>query len=57
MVFEAVRGNGYAGDIAIDDIEFVNFACSNLPSNSVPQVPTTPRPPTAGTTKPPTPGN
>ena len=56
MMFEGVRGNGFAGDIAIDDVEFTNFACSNLPSNSVPVAPTTAAPRTRGTTKPPTPG-
>ena len=56
MVFEGIRGNGYSGDIAIDDVEFTNFACSNLPSNSVPVAPTTAAPRTPGTTKAPTPG-
>ena len=56
MIFEGIRGNGYAGDIAIDDVEFTNFACSNLPTNSVPVAPTTNAPITPASTKPPTPG-
>jgi len=28
IVFEAVRGNGYRGDIAVDDISFINTPCT-----------------------------
>ena len=56
MVFEGVRGNGYAGDIAIDDVEFNNFACTNLPTKSVPAGPTTKAPTTVVSTLPPTAG-
>lgn len=27
IVFEALRGNGYQGDIALDDITITNGAC------------------------------
>ncbi|XP_057298293.1 MAM and LDL-receptor class A domain-containing protein 2-like isoform X2 [Hydractinia symbiolongicarpus] len=56
IVFEAVRGGGSIGDIAIDDITFTNFLCANLPTGSVPPPqPTTPLPTLAPTTKAPTP--
>eukprot|EP00795_Rhopilema_esculentum_P012712 gene12712-3431_t len=55
MIFEGVRGNGFQGDIALDDIEFTNFACGNLPANSVPVAPTTKAPSTPASTRPPTP--
>ena len=29
IVFEAIRGNGDKGDIALDDVTFRNGACSN----------------------------
>ena len=29
IVFEAIRGNGDKGDIAIDDVAYSNGACSN----------------------------
>ena len=29
IVFEGIRGEGYQGDIAIDDIHFVNGICSD----------------------------
>lgn len=33
IVFEGVRGNGYRGDIAIDDIEFyISGGCSTFPT-------------------------
>ena len=30
IVFEGVRGNGYRGDIAIDDIQFTNADCTKI---------------------------
>lgn len=42
--FEAIRGNGYQGDIAIDAISFTLGSCSFE----------TPRPPTITPTNPPT---
>ena len=41
VVFEGKRGTGYTGDIAIDDIEFLDSVCSIYPSSSVPQRTTT----------------
>lgn len=29
IVFEAVRGNGFSGDIALDDISFTNAQCQS----------------------------
>eukprot|EP00794_Sanderia_malayensis_P017044 gene17044-18759_t len=55
MLFEGVCGNSFSGDIALDDVEFSNFACTNQPSGSVPVAPTTIAPSTAATTRPPTP--
>ena len=54
-MFEAVRGSGYLGDIAIDDIVFPSFKCANIPANSVPPDPTTQAPTTVTTTPQPTP--
>ena len=36
--FEGIRGSGYKGDIAIDDITVVDYtgSCPVLPTNSVP---------------------
>ena len=41
VVFEGIRGRGYQGDIAIDDIAFTVGTCVVLPHNAVPIVPTT----------------
>ena len=40
-MFEGKRGTGYTGDIAIDDIEFLDSVCSNYPRSSVPRRTTT----------------
>lgn len=53
IVFEGVRGNGYRGDIAIDDIQFTNADCRILPAKARPSKPTLP-PPTTRFTLPPT---
>jgi len=50
IVFEGIRGTGYQGDIAIDDIAFTVGACVVLPHNAVPTLPPT----TAASTAPPT---
>lgn len=47
IVFEAIRGNGYRGDIAIDDIAFTVGTCAILPHNAKPAPPPT-IPPTTG---------
>lgn len=55
IVFEAIRGNSYAGDIAIDDVQVTNRPCSILPTNANPNKPTaTPVPTTSRFTLPPT---
>ena len=41
IVFEGVRGNGYRGDIAFDDILITNADCSILPANANPNPRTT----------------
>ena len=41
FVFEGVVGSGYEGDIAIDDIQIVDQACSVFPSAADPS-PSTP---------------
>lgn len=53
IVFEGVRGNGYRGDIAIDDIQFTNADCTIRPAKASPSKPTLP-PPTTRFTLPPT---
>jgi len=55
IVFEAIRGNSYQGDIAIDDIQVTNTPCGILPANANPN-PTTATPvvPTTKFTLPPT---
>lgn len=50
VVFEGIRGKGYQGDIAIDDIAFTVGACVVLPHNAVHIISTT----TALSTAPPT---
>lgn len=40
VVFEGVRGNGYRGDIAIDDIQFTSQDCSIIPAKANPNKPT-----------------
>ena len=42
VVFEAIRGSGYKGDIAIDDIQFSTGSCSILPIYANPSPTTTP---------------
>ena len=46
VVFEAIRGSSYTGDIAIDDITYRVGACPVQPGNAVPGTATT----TAGPT-------
>lgn len=41
VIFEAIRGSGYQGDIAIDDVTFTVGACVVLPHNAVPTLPPT----------------
>lgn len=54
IVFEGIRGNGYRGDIAIDDITYTVGACVTLPHNAVPTLPpTTPAITTTPTVPPP----
>lgn len=53
VVFEGIRGKGYQGDIAIDDIAFTVGACVVLPHNAVHIIPTTAAPSTAPPTTPP----
>lgn len=55
IVFEGIRGNGYRGDIAIDDILITNADCAIFPANANPN-PSTTATPTATTkfTLPPT---
>ncbi|XP_047128245.1 MAM and LDL-receptor class A domain-containing protein 1 isoform X1 [Hydra vulgaris] len=55
IVFEAITTAGFSGDIAIDDIVFSEYKCTNIPANSVPPDPTTPPPTTVTTTPMPTP--
>lgn len=45
VVFEAVRGRGVSGDIAIDDITFTTTRCSVVPSLAVPPTPAPTTPP------------
>ena len=52
MVFEGIRGNGFTGDIAIDDVSYSIGSCVIRPSTAVPRPPTTSRP---ATTRQPTP--
>ena len=58
MVFEAVRGGSYQGDIALDDITFTDdaTACPVFPSGAGSVNPVT-TPPTQATTHGPTSGN
>ncbi|CAH3118157.1 unnamed protein product [Pocillopora meandrina] len=53
VVFEAIRGSDYRGDIAIDDIAFTVGACTVLPHNAKPTPPPTPPATTGPTTIPP----
>ena len=46
MILEAVRGNGYTGDIAIDDFSFRDGACSVVPAAADPSSVITTVPPT-----------
>ncbi|EDO47787.1 predicted protein [Nematostella vectensis] len=58
IVFEAIRGNSYQGDIAIDDLQLTTGTCGILPSGADPNKPTgtpSPTPTTAFTTPPPIP--
>ena len=55
LAFEAVRGNGYRGDIALDEIKLVPGKCNASPGTPAPPViktpvkqKTTPEPPTRG---------
>ena len=58
VIFEGVRGQGYHGDIAIDDVQFTVGSCPVLPSGAKPSYPwTTPAVSTVPTTTVPTPGN
>ena len=58
VIFEGVRGQGYQGDIAIDDVQFTVGSCPVLPSGAKPSNPwTTPAVSTVPTTTVPTPGN
>ena len=52
-MIEGVRGNGYTGDIAIDDFKFRDGSCAHVPANADPNVVVTTVPPT--TTPTPTP--
>ena len=52
MIFEGIRGNGYTGDIAIDDVSYTVGSCVVQPSTAVPRPPTTSPP---ASTRPPTP--
>ena len=52
VVFEAVRGSSYTGDIAIDDITYTVGACPVQPKDALPSLSTT-APPTVATTSPP----
>lgn len=55
IVFEAIRGNSFQGDISIDDIQVTNTPCGILPTNANPNKPTaTPVAPTTKFTLPPT---
>jgi len=54
VVFEAVRGNGYHGDIALDDISFTNAACGVQPSDAATVAQMSTFFPSAGTATPPT---
>ena len=35
VVFEATRGSGYLGDIAIDDVTMVDGACNQSPAGGM----------------------
>ena len=55
LAFEAIRGNGYRGDIALDEIKLVPGKCNASPGTLPPPViktpvkqKTTPEPPTRG---------
>ena len=55
IVFEGVRGNGFRGDIAIDDVLFTNRDCTILPAKANPNKATSTTPaPTTRFTLPPT---
>ena len=36
VVFEAIRGKGYRGDMAIDDTSLTDGGCQQYPSNAMP---------------------
>ena len=52
-MFEGIRGNGYRGDIAIDDITYTVGSCVTLPRSAVPTAPPTTVRPTTSPTVPP----
>jgi hypothetical protein len=52
FVFEGVVGSSYTGDIALDDIQIVNQACSVLPLGANPNPTSSPTIPTVTTPKP-----
>ena len=57
VIFEGVRGQGYRGDIAIDDVQFTVGGCPVLPSKATPVNPwTTPKMSTVPSTTAPTSG-
>ena len=56
ILFEAVRGSSFTGDIALDDITFTTSYCSFIPTTAWPPGKSTPVPPTTTTTVGPTTG-
>ncbi|XP_035658189.1 MAM and LDL-receptor class A domain-containing protein 1-like [Branchiostoma floridae] len=58
VIIEGVRGNGFRGDISIDDLDFLTESCGIQPPDAVPQVttPTVPTMTTSPTITGPTPG-
>ena len=54
FVFEGIRGSGYRGDIAIDDIQFKTGACAIEPAKANPNQGSTTASPTTAFTLPPT---
>ena len=53
IIIEGIRGNGYYGDIAVDDVSFRDGSCSSVPANADPSsVPTTVLPTTTPTPTP-----
>lgn len=51
VIFEGVYGGNYTGDIAIDDVSFTTYGCSQIPPSTTPMYPPStsrsPYPPTA----------